>query len=117
MHENSLQPSLGRPDRVDELAQLCSREDERYATQLQVIMECTETMRVQQTHQLQEFLIDLLKTVKSLLSLLDEMTFPCELTGNDMLETITVQWDCMVHTGYDFIQVASLKRSHLSKKY
>ena len=79
MHEKSLEPSLGRPDRQTEMNALCSREEERNKAFSLFIKEHTQTMREEQTNIFYKFVLELLNGVKSLMNLLDGVTSSSEI--------------------------------------
>ena len=80
-HESTLQPSLGRPDREEELAKLCSQEEERHTKALGVITDYAHGTKEKLKKKKMAFLLDLSKIVKTLMQVMDSFIYPSEVTG------------------------------------
>lgn len=64
------------------MAELCSLEEQRHSAALRVITDLTQAMRERQRKHMLNFIVELTKTVKSQLLLMDIFIYPTEITGN-----------------------------------
>lgn len=80
-HESSLQPTLGRPGKEEEFAELCSQEEERHVAALKLITDQIQVFRERVKKGMLHFMQELEKTVKSQLHAMDAFIYPSEITG------------------------------------
>ena len=83
-HESRLQPTLGRPGKEEEFAELCSLEEKRHEAACKLITEHTQNFKERARKNMLNFLQELGKTVKSLLHAMDAFIYPSEITGNNL---------------------------------
>lgn len=85
-----MHPTLGRPGKEEEFAELCSLEEKRQEVARKLIIEHSQNFKERARKNMLNFLQELVKNVKSQLHAMDAFIYPAEITGNNLTTEIII---------------------------